>query len=64
MSPAANALTREEQSVIAHHQAHGFYKPNSYEALTNYLNRVTRPPLNRDAWASSPAQASRGTRSR
>lgn len=33
--------------MIARHQAHGFYKPNRYEALTNYISRVTRPPLNR-----------------
>lgn len=34
-------LTREEQSAIARYQAHVFYKPKSYHALINHLDRLT-----------------------
>lgn len=36
------ALSRDEQATVARHRAHVFFKPKSYEALTNYLDRVTR----------------------
>ncbi len=37
-------LTKEEQTVIARHKAFVFYKPKSYQALTEYLDRVTHRP--------------------
>ena len=36
------SLTREEQTAVARFKAHVFFKPRSYEALTTYLDRVTR----------------------
>ena len=39
------ALSREEQAIVARCKAYVFYKPKSYEHLTNYLDRVTRRPL-------------------
>jgi len=37
-------LTKEEQTIVAKHKAYVFYKPKSYQALTEYLDRVTRRP--------------------
>jgi DNA-binding response OmpR family regulator len=34
-------LTKEEQTIVAQHKAYVFYKPKSYVALTEYLDRVT-----------------------
>jgi CheY-like chemotaxis protein len=36
------ALTKDEQAIVARHKAFVFYKPKSYQALTEYLDRVTR----------------------
>lgn len=35
-------LTKDEQAIVARHKAFVFYKPKSYQALTEYLDRVTR----------------------
>jgi len=35
-------LTKDEQAIVARHKAFVFYKPKSYLALTDYLDRVTR----------------------
>lgn len=37
-------LTKDEQTIVARHEAFVFYKPKSYQALTEYLDRVTRRP--------------------
>ncbi|MBI2188739.1 MAG: response regulator [Acidobacteria bacterium] len=37
-----SVLTKEEQTIVARHKAFVFYKPKSYQALTEYLDRVTR----------------------
>jgi len=37
-------LTKEEQAIVARHKAFVFYKPKSYQALTEYLDRVTSRP--------------------
>jgi hypothetical protein len=41
------ALTKEEQTLVAQHEAYVFYKPKSYLALAEYLDRVTHraPPM-------------------
>ena len=38
------ALTKDEQAIVAKYKAFVFYKPKSYVALTEYLDRVTRRP--------------------
>ena len=40
-------LTQDELAVVARQKAFVFYKPKSYEALTGYLDRVTRRRRNR-----------------
>lgn len=40
-----SVLTKEEQTIVARHKAFVFYKPKSYQALTEYLDRVTRRTL-------------------
>ena len=34
------ALSREEQAILARYKAHVFYKPRSYEALIQYLDKA------------------------
>ena len=34
------ALSREDQTTLAHYKAHVFYKPRSYEALIQYLDKA------------------------
>jgi CheY-like chemotaxis protein len=37
-------LTPDEQKIVAQHKAFVFYKPKSYQALTDYLDRAVRRP--------------------
>ena len=37
-------LTKDEQTIVATHKAYVFYKPKSYLALTEDLDRVTHRP--------------------
>lgn len=37
-------LTKDEQAIVAKYKAYVFYKPKSYLALTEYLDRVTHRP--------------------
>jgi len=36
------ALTAAELAIVARHKAHVFFKPKSYQHLTEYLDRLTR----------------------